>query len=244
MQIQGGILMAVQLFGNINGSYQPPNIDLFELTGKQNNQPLTYRDMEAVENAPAIKVNISKEGLRALHGSKLNGSADIKKAVDDIRYISEHQPVESFTNRFAKLVPISLVQEVDKPSDDTEIQKKGQLLTNEFKKICNEITDGYNVGNRIRSIEDSTTEDGYRRLSKDDELSILLKEFRAFVENRFGEEHQDVAWKTANAMNNIQKEKQEMGHVDTVYYKPEYVPADFIDKLINAATQYVRNIKQ
>ncbi|MBR3598976.1 MAG: hypothetical protein IKL53_03770, partial [Lachnospiraceae bacterium] len=65
--------MAVQLFGNINGSYQPPNIDLFELAGKQNNQPLNYRDMEAVENVPAIKVNISKEGLRALHGSKLKG---------------------------------------------------------------------------------------------------------------------------------------------------------------------------
>ena len=137
-----------------------------------------------------------------------------------------------------------MVQEIDQTYYDVEIQKKGQLLTDEFKKICSEITDGYNVGNRIRCIEYSTTEDGYRRLSEDDELSILLKEFRDFVENRFGEEHQDAAWKTANAMNNIQKEKQEMDHVDTVYYKPEYVPADFIDKLLNAATQYVSKIKQ
>lgn len=235
--------MAVHLFGNINGSYQPHNIDLFELAEKQNNQPLTYRNTDAVENAPAIKVNISKEGLRALHGSKLNGSTDIKKAVDDIRYISEHQPVESFTTRFSKLIPNSLVQEIDKLNDDVEIQKKGQLLTDEFRKMCNEITDGYNAGNRIRFIEDSNAEDGYRRLSKDDELSILLKEFSDFVENRFGEEHQAAALKTANAMNNIQKAKQEMGHVDTVYYKPEYVPADFIDELINAATQYVGEIK-
>ena len=71
--------MAVHLYGNVNGTYQKPNIDLFEMTGKQNNQPVKFCDTEAGKNVPAIKVNISEEGLRALHGSKIKGSVDIQK---------------------------------------------------------------------------------------------------------------------------------------------------------------------
>lgn len=41
---------------------------------------------------------ISEEGLRALHGSKMKGSVDIQRQMEEMRYISEHQPVESFTN--------------------------------------------------------------------------------------------------------------------------------------------------
>ncbi|MBP3602559.1 MAG: hypothetical protein J6J79_00245, partial [Lachnospiraceae bacterium] len=71
--------MAVYLYGNVNGTYQKPNIDLFEMAKKQNNQPVSFCDTEAGRNVPAIKVNISEEGLRALHGSKMNGSVDIQK---------------------------------------------------------------------------------------------------------------------------------------------------------------------
>ena len=91
--------MAVRLYGNVNGTYQKPNIDLFEMAKQQNNQPVRFCDTEAGKNIPAIKVNISEEGLRALHGSKLKGSVDIQKQTEELKYISEHQPVESFTNR-------------------------------------------------------------------------------------------------------------------------------------------------
>lgn len=39
--------------------------------------------------------------------------------------------------------------------------------------------------------------DGYRRLSKEDELSILSSEFEEFVEKRFGEQHQEESVKAA-----------------------------------------------
>ena len=32
--------MAVRLYGNVNGTYQKPNIDLFEMAKQQNNQPV------------------------------------------------------------------------------------------------------------------------------------------------------------------------------------------------------------
>ena len=50
--------MAVHLYGNVNGTYQKPNIDLFEMAKKQNNQPVRFCDTEAGKNIPAITVNI------------------------------------------------------------------------------------------------------------------------------------------------------------------------------------------
>ena len=249
--------MAVHLYGNVNGTYQKPNIDLFEmakkqnkpvkeetLETKQNNQPIRFCDTEAGRNVPAIKVNISEEGLRALHGRKMNGSVDIQKQMEEMRYISEHQPVESFTNRLSRVMQDSFVQFTEDNSDEKlTIQKKGEILLEEFRGICDEITSGYEEGNRVRFIEDSTTEDGYRKLSKEDELSILLSEFSAFVEFRFGKEHQEQSVKVTNAINDFQKIKQELGYGDIKYYEPEYIPDGFVENLLKAANQYVDNHK-
>ena len=77
--------MAINLYGNVSGTYQKPNIDLFEMARKQNNQPVKFCDTEAGKNLPAIKVNISEEGLRALHGSKMKGSVDIQKQMEEMQ---------------------------------------------------------------------------------------------------------------------------------------------------------------
>lgn len=236
--------MSVHLYGNVNGTYQKPNIDLFEMAGKQNNQPVKFCDKEAGKNAPAIKVNISEEGLRALHGSKLKGSVDIQKQTEELRFISEHQPVESFTNRLSRVMQNSYVQLSESGSDDNlTIQKKADILLDAFRGICDEITSGYSEGNRVRFIEDATTEDGYRKLSKEDELSILLSEFGDFVECRFGKEHQEQSVKVTNAINDFQKVKKELGYGDIKYYEPEYIPNGFVENLIKAANQYVDSQK-
>lgn len=236
--------MAVYLYGNVNGTYQKPNIDLFEMAKKQNNQPVSFCDTEAGRNVPAIKVNISEEGLRALHGSKMNGSVDIQKQMEEMRYISEHQPVESFTNRLSRVMQDSFVQFTEDNSDEKlTIQKKADILLEEFRGICDEITSGYKEGDRVRFIADATTEDGYRRLSKDDELSILLSEFGEFVEGRFGKEHQEQSIKVAKAVNELQKVKQELGYGDIQHYEPEYIPDNFVEDLLKAASQYVNSRK-
>ena len=233
--------MAVHLYGNVNGTYQKPNIDLFELAKQQNNQPVRFCDTEAGKNIPAIKVNISEEGLRALHGSKMKGSVDIQKQTEELKYISEHQPVESFTNRLSRVMQNSFVQFIEDNSDEKlTIEKKGEILLEEFRGICDEITSVYDGGNRVRFIEDSTTEDGYRKLSKEDELSILLSEFCNFIEGRFGKEHQEESEKVAKIVNDLQKVKQEMGRGDIRYYEPEYIPSDFVEKLLKAASEYVK----
>lgn len=236
--------MAVYLYGNVNGTYQKPNIDLFEMARKQNNQPVRFCDTEAGKNVPAIKVNLSEEGLRALHGSKMKGSVDIQKQTEELRYISEHQPVESFTNRLSRVMQNSYVQLSESNSDENlTIQKKAEILLDEFRGICDEIISGYEEGNRVRFIEDATTEDGYRKLSKEDELSILLSEFNDFVEWRFGKEHQERSIKETNAINDMQKVKQELGYGDIKYYEPEYIPDNFVENLLKAANQYVDSRK-
>lgn len=233
--------MAIYLYGNVNGTYQKPNIDLFEMAKQQNNQPVRFCDTKAGKNLLAIKVNISEEGLRALHGSKMKGSVDIQKQMEEMQYISEHQPVESFTNRLSRVMQNSYVQLSESNSDEKlTIQKKADILLNEFKTICDEITSGYDGGNRVRFIEDSTSTDGFRKLSKDDELSILLSEFSNFVEGRFGKAHQEESEKVAKIVNDLQKVKQKMGRGDIRYYEPEYIPSDFVEKLLKAASDYIK----
>ena len=233
--------MAINLYGNVSGTYQKPNIDLFEMARKQNNQPVKFCDTEAGKNLPAIKVNISEEGLRALHGSKMKGSVDIQKQMEEMQYISEHQPVESFTNRLSRVMQNSYVQFSESNSDEKmTIQKKADVLLGEFKSICDEINSGYDGGTRVRFIEDSTSTDGFRKLSKDDELSILLSEFSNFVEGRFGKTHQEESEKVAKIVNDLQKVKQEMGRGDIRYYEPEYIPSDFVEELLKAASDYIK----
>ena len=127
--------MAINLYGNVSGTYQKTNIDLFEMARKQNNQPVKFCDTEACKNLPAIKVNISEEGLRALHGSKMKGSVDIQKQMEEMQYISEHQPVESFTNRLSRVMQNSYVQFSESNSDEKlTIQKKGGCIVGRIQK--------------------------------------------------------------------------------------------------------------
>ena len=142
--------MAVNLFGNIDGrSYNPPSIDLFEMARKQNNQLVCNNELSfSKENMP-VKIEISQEGLRALHGSKLNGSINIVDVTNEIKFISEHQPIESFSNRFAKIVSNDYLQL--KGSGTSATEEKGNLLLDSFRNICDEIVLGYKEGNRRTS---------------------------------------------------------------------------------------------
>ena len=138
--------------------------------------------------------------------SRMKGSVDIQKQTEELKYISEHQPVESFTNRLSRAMQNSFVQFIEDNSDEKlTIEKKGEILLKEFRGICDEIISGYKEGNRVRFIADDSTEDGYRKLSKEDELSILLSEFGDFVESRFGKEHQERSIKEANQYVDSQK---------------------------------------
>ena len=233
--------MIVSMYGNINGTYQKPNIDLLETAKKQNNQLMRFCDTEVGKNAAVIKVDISAEGLRALHGSKLKGSVDLEKSMEGIRFVSEHQPIENITNRLSRVMQNSYLQITDDNSGEgISIQKKADVLLGEFKSICDEIVSGYEGGSRARFIEDSTSADGYRKLTKDDELSIVLSEFEEFVEKRFGKKHQEESVKVTEIVNSLQKVKQEMGCEDIRYYEPEYIPNDFVEKLLKTASEYIK----
>lgn len=236
--------MAVCLYGNVNGTYQQPTIDLFKMAKQQSNHPVRFDDTEAGKNNQAIEVNISEEGLRALHGSRMKGSIDIQKQTEELKYISEHQPVESFTNRLSRAMQNGYVQITENdPDKKLSIQEKAEILLEEFKEICDEITSGYEEGSRVRFIEDTATEDGYRKLTKEDEVSVLLSEFSDLVAWRFGKEHQEQSEKITNAVNDLQQIKEESGRGDIKYYEPEYIPNGFAENLIKTANQYVYSRK-
>mgnify|MGYP003558427486 FL=1 len=101
-----------------------------------------------------MKVNISKEGLQAFHGSKLQGSYDLNTQIEQIEYMSEHQPVVSFTNRLGIALQDSYagVAYENRPS----VEDQGNTVLNTFKKIADEIASGYADGSRVRFVEDSS----------------------------------------------------------------------------------------
>ena len=230
--------MAVNLFGNIDGrSYTPPTIDLFETARRQSAELDTICETEFGKSNPPVKLEISREGLRALHGSKLKGSMDINEMTEEIKYISRHQPIESFTNRFSRVMPDTYLQL--KNSGTAVAEEKGLVLMNSFRDICDEIVSGYAEGNRIRYKEDDTVENGFVRISREEELSILFNEFSAFVENRFGKQHQENALRVAEQTNHIQKTNQRFGIGTSQFFEPLQIPANFVEELLANAKSYI-----
>ena len=186
---------------------------------------------------PAVKLDISEEGLWALHGSKLEGSYNLNEVLDERKFMIEHQPIESFTNRFSRIKPNDYLQL--KGSGTSIAEQKGKTLMDNFRDICDEIVSGYAQGNRIRYMEDTTSEDGFVKITKEEELSILLDEFSAFVKNRFGKQHQEDAIRVAEQTNDIQKIRQELGVGTKEYYEPLQIPVGFAEKLVEDARQYI-----
>ena len=136
--------MAVNMFGNINGTYQPPQINVFDLAKEQNNKPIRFRDTEAGKDMPAVTVNISSEGLRALHGTKFPGSIDIKSEQEKLRYASEHQPVESFRSRLSRELQQGTEQlRADNPYGKVSMEDKEEILMKSFRDIADEIVESY-----------------------------------------------------------------------------------------------------
>ncbi len=233
--------MSMNIVGNVNGSYQTPRIDLFELAKKQEkSQPVVANASTIMEHDSGIKVNISQDGLKALHGSKMSGSIDLNKQLQEIKYISEHQPIESFGNRLQRTLQESYagVSYEDRPS----VEKKGETVLNTLKEMADEIVSGYTSGDRVRFAEDRTSVDGFRKLTMEDELAVLKDEFDVFVENRFGKRHQEESIKVANAINEIQAVKEEFGIDDEKVYELEQIPDNFVEDLIMAGRQYIANL--
>ncbi len=203
--------MAVNFYGNINGkSYHAPTINLFEQAKTQDPQPKMLKDTGYGENMPEVKVSISEDGLRALHGSRLAGSENLVEVQTRKEFMLNHQPVESFSNVFSNAMPSNY----EKGENGEYVyvkrseEEKAESILNTYKSLYDEIVSGYDEGTRIRFVEEKTAENGYRQISKEEELSILQNEFRDFVERRFGSERENLL-KAANAYgseSNVSKE--------------------------------------
>ena len=238
--------MSINLYGNVNGTYQPPNIDVFALAKAQNNKPVMFKDTEAGKNMPAVKVNISAEGLRALHGTKLPGSIDIKAEQERMRYASEHQPVESFRSRLAREFQHGTENlRAEKPYGKVTIEEKEDILMKSFRNIADEIVAGHDNGTRVRFIEDQNSEDGYRKLSKDEELDILQQEFEEFTESRFGKKQQEAAEMVNKQMEELQKvlERSGKSSIRQRAYQTEKIPDDFLEKILERARMHIAGLK-
>lgn len=203
--------MTINLYGNINGkSYHAPTINLFEQAKTQNPQPKMLKDTGYGENMPEVKVSISKDGLRALHGTGLAGSMDLADIQKRKEFMLNHQPVESFSNVFSNAMPSNY----EKGENGEYVyvkrsaEEKAESILNAYKSLYDEIVSGYDEGTRIRFVEEETAEDGYRQISKEEELSILQNEFRDFVERRLSTESENLleAAKSYGNESNVSKE--------------------------------------
>ena len=234
--------MPINLYGNINGTYQPPQINLLDSV-KPQNSPVRYNETEVGKNNPVVKVNISKEGLRALHGSKLPGSVDIKAEQERIRFASDHQPTESYYTRMSREMNNALEQKRAENNGNLTIEDRENAIMNSFKSIADEIVSGYDNGTRIRFVEDSDSEDGYRRLTKEDELEILQKEFDDLSEAKFGKKHQEEAEAIAKSLDALHKIMEENGKAfANKKYEPIKIPDDFLERLLRKSRTFIVNL--
>ena len=234
--------MPINLFGNTNGTYQPPPINVFELAKQQNNKPVRFNETNLGKNNPVVKVNISKEGLMALHGSKLPGSIDIKAEQERMRYASEHQPTESYYYRMAREMNSTLEQKRAENNGNLTIEDRENALMGSFKSIADEIVKGYDNGTRVRFIEDESSEDGFRKLTKEDELEILQKEFDDIAETRFGKHQTEAAEAIAKSMEELQKALQKSGRSYVKEYHPIKIPDNFLENLLKKSRMYIANL--
>lgn len=227
------------MFGNISKNYTSPKINLFEEAKKQNNAPVLFKNNNnSKNNSSAITVSISKESLEALHGSNLSGSVDLNKQLNDRKYIFEHQPTETYENHFAKA--LSNLNSSSSKTTPT-LQEKADFLLNEYKNLYNEISKGYKDKTRVRFIADESSNDGYKKLTKEEELSILQNEFEIFINNRFGKQHQENNIKFAKIINDIQSTKSRLTNTPYSQYEPETIPNNFAEKIIASAREYAKN---
>ena len=213
--------MSIALYGNINGqSYRPPTINLLDSSKSQKNEQVTVSN--AFPDTPAATVNISEEGLKALHGSKLPGSADPFETAAQIAYMSEHQPIESYESKFSQMIPSSY--EMNERGESVYVhhtnEEKVAALSEGFKSLVDEINKGYDEGTRVRYVEDPTSEDGFRKLTREEELDILQQEFDEFVDSRFGKERAAEDAKIKESLDALQELKKSLGR-ETKEYKLE-----------------------
>ena len=235
--------MPVNLFGNINGTYQPPQMNLLGSAKVQNSNPVRYNETELGKNNPVVKVNISAEGLRALHGSKLPGSIDIKAEQERIKFASEHQPTESYYNRMSREMSNALEQKRAENNGNLTIEDREDALMSSFQSIADEIVKGYESGARVRFVEDSDSEDGYRKLTKEDELEILQKEFDDLSEAKFGRKQQEAAQAVAKSLADLHKVLEKSGKgTSSKEYEPIKIPDDFLERLLRKSRMFIANL--
>lgn len=235
--------MGINLYGNINGNrYSAQEINLFDSAKTQEKKPVTVSEFFAGKDMSAISVDISEEGLKALHGSKLPGSADPFETAAKIAYMSEHQPVESFTNQFSQMMPknYTLSESGEAVFTPHTIEEKETALVEGFKRLYDEVSKGYDDGTRVRYIEDPTSDDGYRKLTKDEELSILKMEFDDFADSRFGEEKKAQEAAIKESLREVQDILRKLGKepVGPSIDMSEEIPERFAEKLKTSTDNY------
>ena len=235
--------MPINLYGNISGTYQPPQMNLLGSAKVQNSNPVRYNETELGKSNPVVKVNISAEGLRALHGSKILGSIDIKTEQDRIKYASEHQPTESYYNRMSREMGGALEQKRAENNGNLTIEDREDALMSSFQSIADEIVKGYESGARVRFVVDPDYEDGYRKLAKEDELEILQKEFDDLSEAKFGKKHQEEAEAIAKSLDALHKIMEENGKASAnKKYEPIKIPDDFLERLLRKSRRFIANL--
>ncbi len=234
--------MGVNLYGNINGQiYTTPSINLLDSERSEKKPAKTVSELLG-RDLSDVTITISEDGMKALHGSKLNGSGDPFETAKKISYMSEHQPIESFTTRFSQMTPKNYTVSASGEAMFTPhtMEEKETALVEGFHKLYDEVSKGYDDGTRVRYIEDPTSEDGYRKLTKDEELSILKMEFDDYVDSCFGDERKAQEAAQKEALRELQDVLRQLGKepIGPAVDSTEEIPEGFTEKLKKNTDDY------
>ena len=119
----------------------------------------------------AVKVSITDEGIQSYKDSMNKGNEDISGGV----ILTDYGTMLS-----SRLPSIYGEKNADGEYERNyrSVGEKANDLLNSYASIYDEIIQGYEDGTREIYIADETSESGYRKLSKDEELDELNKAFK------------------------------------------------------------------
>lgn len=226
--------MRIQLQNNVaNSMFEQKSI------GKNTNSSL--KGTISISNA--YKVTISEEAQNNYHTyvNNLNGSANHSNVEADLYRELLSKSVVDITGLTQSNFHTQFMHQ------NTQIRdgKESNCSTTELSKSCfevytsmyDEIKSGYADGTREIWIVDSTTENGFRKVTEDEEIAALdsAYDFYAQVVDAY-ENSGDIGKKVENAMNKLQADLQNQKYVRTSQEDDaDKGKADIHNRLLNAA---------
>ncbi len=144
---------------------------------KSGDSSQTEKSVSSPKEDNAVKISISEEGMNSFrknfHGSSKNANkADI---IRQAKQATSALTANNYVNELSAEIKKMKNSRLSGSSHGCHHEEKDYVKA--YKKLCDEIVQGYQKGTRERYVEDKTSETGYRKMTMKEELDGLEQAF-------------------------------------------------------------------